>query len=300
MWDDRVPFVLVRGRRRSTGSLAGMRTMPRLDVPQTLEDLKGHLEEQLRFLAASADAYDSGFEGEAKRLAGTIRVLLHHSRTSHALLEQLGILSSSRFFDSALPNPPGNLSTYSGLLVMAHLKDGANYLALLDDHQIGPGEWVSFSNWWSCTVFVDSSKRGITRKDLVLSVANQDGGAHVDPALNQAYADLSRSNSLGWMRRRHGDARPMGPPHLAAVRQIAHETLKTLRPGYTKNGPPVEALMFSAGVAIFDSPTIPRDVPALGAAHIVPPVRTAQASGRNAPCSCGSGKKFKKCHGAAR
>ena len=29
------------------------------------------------------------------------------------------------------------------------------------------------------------------------------------------------------------------------------------------------------------------------------PVRRAQKIGRNAPCPCGSGKKYKKCHGKA-
>jgi len=34
--------------------------------------------------------------------------------------------------------------------------------------------------------------------------------------------------------------------------------------------------------------------------HAAPPVRNALRDvGRNDPCPCGSGKKFKKCHGAA-
>jgi uncharacterized protein len=31
----------------------------------------------------------------------------------------------------------------------------------------------------------------------------------------------------------------------------------------------------------------------------VDPVRRGETPGRNDPCFCGSGKKFKKCHGAA-
>jgi uncharacterized protein len=30
----------------------------------------------------------------------------------------------------------------------------------------------------------------------------------------------------------------------------------------------------------------------------VEPIRKAETPGRNDPCPCGSGKKFKKCHGA--
>jgi preprotein translocase subunit SecA len=29
------------------------------------------------------------------------------------------------------------------------------------------------------------------------------------------------------------------------------------------------------------------------------PVRTEEKTGRNDPCPCGSGRKYKKCHGAA-
>ena len=35
-----------------------------------------------------------------------------------------------------------------------------------------------------------------------------------------------------------------------------------------------------------------------GPARRAPVVRTAPAVGRNDPCPCGSGKKYKKCHGA--
>ncbi len=270
------------------------------EVPQTRVELEAHLEEQLQFLEASAASYDAGFDGEAKRLAVTLRVLLHHFRSSKALLEQLGLLASIKFFDSAPPNPVGNISTYSGLLITAHLKDGARYLPLLDDHQMGPGEWVPFSSWWSCTVFVDNKKRRIDRKDLVLSVADQDGGTHVDPALDQTYASLTRFNSMGWVLRKGDTERPMGPPHLAAVRQVTHEVLKTLRPGYSKKGPPVDALMYTGGIAVFDSPTLPQVVPPFLTRGLVQKVAGFGTVGRNAPCPCGSGKKFKKCHGAPR
>jgi hypothetical protein len=66
----------------------------------------------------------------------------------------------------------------------------------------------------------------------VLAVANQDGGAHVDPTLDSTYADLSRNNSLGWT---YGSkSEPIEGPARAALRQICHEVLKTFIPGYTK------------------------------------------------------------------
>jgi hypothetical protein len=37
---------------------------------------------------------------------------------------------------------------------------------------------VVFDNWWEKIVFVDKNQNQMTRKDVVLYVSNQDGGAH--------------------------------------------------------------------------------------------------------------------------
>lgn len=47
-------------------------------------------------------------------------------------------------------------------------------------------------------MYKDREGKEFTRRDLVLTVADQEGGAHIDPALNEAYANLSRFNSLSW------------------------------------------------------------------------------------------------------
>ncbi len=60
--------------------------------PINVVELQAHLAEQLQFLEASADAFDRGFRGEAKRMAATIRILVHQTHRSHSLLGQLGIL----------------------------------------------------------------------------------------------------------------------------------------------------------------------------------------------------------------
>jgi len=267
-------------------------------IPQTPQELDAHLKEQTEFLKSSADAYDRGFQGEAKRLAVTLRILLHHHGSNNALLHQLGRLDTSRFYDSAPANLPGNLGTYSGLVVTAHTKTGAEYIPMLDDNQIGPGEWIPFSSWWETTIFVDNKKRKVSRRDLILSLADQDGGAHVDPALNERYFALSRENSMGWVVTQGTVQHPMGPPHLASVRQIAHEVLKSLDQKYTKKGPVRDdILMYSAGAAVFDG-GLPSVTPPFLGPRLVTPATSVPKLGRNAPCFCGSGRKFKRCHGA--
>lgn len=57
---------------------------------QTDPELMNHLYEQMAFLKRSAEHYDAGEFSEAKRLAATLRVLLHDTDRSVSLLSQLG------------------------------------------------------------------------------------------------------------------------------------------------------------------------------------------------------------------
>jgi hypothetical protein len=72
----------------------------------------------------------------------------------------------------------------------------------------------------------------MSRKDVTLTIANQDGGAHVDGALRADFAALRHENSLGWLTDQ--GLPPSNDPGYAAIRQIAHEVLKTMIPQYSK------------------------------------------------------------------
>ncbi len=199
---------------------------------QTRDELLGHLKDQIAFMKQSASSYDKGFEDEAKRLAVVIRVLVHDTSNSTSLLTLLN-KKNMKFYDSALPYDPKNLLPYNGLIMMRlSTNQGASYVAPL-----GGGapvrsrvRKITFNAWWKGTfVIKDKYGKTFTRKDLILNTSNTDGGAHVDPELDVAYANLSRFNSLGWKVFRNDiedDFR--NSPVLPSVRQIAHEVLKTL------------------------------------------------------------------------
>jgi hypothetical protein len=248
-------------------------------IPQSPKELQQHLDDHLGFLDRSCDAFDSGHEGEAKRLAVSLRVLFHDTSQSHSLLGQLNRLGGD-FVSSAIPHQTGNVATHGGLIMTAMSEGGARYFAPLDD--VPSERWLPFASWWNEIVFVDASRAELTRRNLVLAVANQDGGAHVDPHLNEAYARLSRQNSMAWVYEPGGT--PIEDAARSAIRQIAHEAMKTLKPGY-KRKPDVKAdIIFGGGMLSVGGP-------------LQPPTRPAKV-GRNQPCPCGSGTKFKKCHGA--
>jgi hypothetical protein len=78
----------------------------------------------------------------------------------------------------------------------------------------------------------------LTRRDLILVVANQDGGAHVDASLDETYARISRQNSLGRYAASEKKLAPLGSAELVSIRQVAHELLKSLKPGYRRDRRP--------------------------------------------------------------
>jgi hypothetical protein len=61
--------------------------------------------------------------------------------------------------------------------------------------RVGPP--VAFDAWWLPKVPQDAEGNPFSRKNFVRALANPDGGAHVDPELNAAYAALTKNNSLG-------------------------------------------------------------------------------------------------------
>ncbi len=78
------------------------------------QDLERHLIEQIEFLETSCDLYDEGKTSEAKRIAVSIRTLLHDTRHSKSLLGQLQ-KKSNLFYSTNLPLPKESISTYFGL-----------------------------------------------------------------------------------------------------------------------------------------------------------------------------------------
>ena len=198
--------------------------MPR----QTRVELLQHLNEQRSFLRRSADFFDQGIEAEAKRLAAVIRILVHDTSRSRSLLRQLGVKEKLRYHDSRVRLPvPGAIVVHAGLagIEMSFGPEGTTKfyppLGELSPERQGPP--IEFPQWWNGEVIRDNHRVPFTRRELVLGVANLDGGAHVDPELRKAYAAITRGNSHGWQLFSVSGKDVTGSPVLANVRQIAWE-----------------------------------------------------------------------------
>jgi hypothetical protein len=229
------------------GATLGCRCTPIASSPvaRTRDELLEFLGEQIDHLEASNELFDAGRLSEAKRMALAVRVLVHQTNNSHALINQLELENTLTWVDTAGIPDPRNLLPTSGLtqfkLDIGSGKD-FEYVAKLGDYPPGPimtrggprlprGSRVPFDEWWTNTVVKDAGGTEFSRRALVLALSNKEGGAHVDPVANADYETLAKSNSLGWsVGVSGGDPRPMAQnPVFPSMRQISYEVVESLR-----------------------------------------------------------------------
>jgi len=202
-------------------------------IKQSKQELFQHLQENFGFLKASSASFDNGVFSEAKRLAVTIRVFVHDSANSKSLLGLLGLKAKMGFLNTAYVHDPKNLLSHHGLVGMQLGAGGNRYFAPLDRR---PSKYVFFPDWWNEIVITDNKKIVFCRRDLVLALANRDGGAHVDPALDMEYADLTRNHTMGWSA-----SDGIQPPkslddiELHGIRQITYELVSSIERQLSKS-----------------------------------------------------------------
>lgn len=190
-------------------------------------DLQELLQEQVQFIRSSCAAFDAGFDGEAKRMAVSVRVLIHDTAKSHSLLEQMK-LKTVDFYNTASPWSSTNLLAHHGLLTIRMGGQNAGYVANLDNVPPPFIRWTPFNDWWNEIVFDDRKGSQLKRRDIVLGLANKEGGAHVDPKLNTAYEEITRKSQFWTVGTSDGDKPLEGKMERVSMRQIAHEVLRTI------------------------------------------------------------------------
>lgn len=195
-------------------------------VTLTQDELKKALFEQRKLIEELSRVYDGGVHVVAKSIAVHLRALLHDTKQSKSLLQSLNIKEKLSFLNSAIPYNEANLLSHTGLTVIAASPRGANYEPL---GNAAYKEWQIFDKWWEDIVIRDKNGHLFSRKDIILNIADTDGGAHTDPAINEKYYGLSRENSAGCQ---HIDSELISSNieliELASIRQIAFEIVSTL------------------------------------------------------------------------
>jgi len=257
-------------------------------------ELLDHLDEQIEFLRASAKSFDCGAESEAKRLAVTIRVLLHDTTKSHSLLQQLGLKPNMPLVHSGRPLPRGpkrnRIQNLDGGL--CRLGPEGKYVPFLGDFPPDRDHPPQcFLDWWHREVFTDGEGAEFSRRKYVLNVANKDGGAHVAPKLPKDFEHLTRENSAGFLNNSKGSGSfgvsfsqvggDEGEPFsnslvLASIRQMAWELLESIE-RWVVIDHSIGAVGLRKGICGM-------------------PFAAGLTTNRNSSCPCGSGRASKECY----
>jgi len=189
------------------------------------------LDEQLRFIRRSSEAYDQGAEEEALRIATSLRVLFHQTGASTSLITHLGF-SAKKMLSSSRGH--GDWKDYLSHEINLSSPVPIRMRPILSDefHELAIDDW-----WQHEAVFVHNGTDHSRRK-LILSAANRDGGAHVDADLETYYEFLCAGTYLLGIT---GDLQYNGPApfpqgvtiyptnaHFALIRQFAHEVLASV------------------------------------------------------------------------
>ncbi len=250
-------------------------------------DLNNLFIEQIQLLKELIKLFDNGSRYTAKAIAATLRILLVDRGGNKSLLGQLG-LKDIQFLSTALPVPnkkDGRIlaGSYAGLIAFHMGNNGNEIVPYLNDYPKECTGYTEFDKYWNETIFIDQNSIEHSRKDIVLTVAEQDGGVHIDPSLEEKYAKLSRQNSMGWVEFSSNSGwNPVKGVELVAIRQIAHEILKSLDTEYK---PPRQS--------VSDGITISGITLEVGTESKLPAIESTIRN--KSLCICNSGKKYKKC-----
>lgn len=201
------------------------------DTRKPQQELERQLRERLTLLRKSADEFDRGDRSEATRIAAELRIVAHDTTRSQSLLGLLGIKGTLLFLDTSdlMPSAPGTLMLTGGLAWLEF--PSARHMAPLDRATVFGRR--PFDAWWTgLAIRVPDTDTGnprdFRRSDLVLTVANKDGGAHIDPDIDRTFFELTRNSALGEVavggKKVEWDSNPVP----CALRQIAYEFLRTI------------------------------------------------------------------------
>jgi hypothetical protein len=170
-------------------------------IPLTRVEIVEQLADQEMFLASDCSAFDEQSQSYARKISVTLRVLLHDTQNSASVLALLGYKFAWQWLDTAGPLNPRNMMSENALvrqrMTMTEVGPVSSYEPVLDD--IAPFDlerrrWRTFENWWTDPVVKDGDNTFFSRQDLVLALANRDGGGHVFDGVE--HRDRGRSDPI--------------------------------------------------------------------------------------------------------
>jgi len=201
------------------------------------ERFRRKLADALNYLQVSAANFDMGLHAEAIRLAVTLRVMFHSNPRS----KNVSILKHLKMDGTEiLSTVPPNVNQHLGFVnVEINLATAPRVKAVPKmGNQFYP---MPANEWWAVHPVYEFKGKTYTRAQVIKAAANQDGGAHVDAALEEFYADMeagAQGMSLDGKNLVYAYTHASPQPgqaktdfcqnmHYAMLRQFSHEVLHT-------------------------------------------------------------------------
>jgi len=187
---------------------------------------KEHLKRQLNYLERSCTSYDEGYHDESIRIATVIRVLTHDTKSSTSLLKYLRATSVNILSTTLEPSP--ETTYYVGMGMVNMVGQESSFVPTLGN---GPpiNDYLPVTSWLEGVVYVLDGHR-ISRKIIILTAANKDGGAHVDKKLTEEYELLKRECGIGkliYHENGNHTEQLLDNAHYVSLRQMAYEILNS-------------------------------------------------------------------------
>jgi hypothetical protein len=197
-------------------------------------DFQMQLDRQLGFIERSCRDFDAGHKDEAIRIAAALRILFYDTKKScKSLLKHLKS-KHIKLLSAMLNTGLGHFHRLAVQVKGTVGKDDWHGAPLLD--QAPSQKFIPFQDWWDKEILFHGLGLAMTRRELVLSAANNDGGAHVDKALDPNYKQvIDGFIKLKFWNNDEATNLPIGEPevfdvrdtHFAALRQLAYEVLNS-------------------------------------------------------------------------
>ncbi len=214
-------------------------------MKRNTDELINNFVEQVLFLRKSCADYDNGEIVEIKRISVSLRNLLKDKGRDVSALTHLQKKDTIPFWDSS--SKTGGMSNfiidnmqnctvmvmniYMGLVIkkISGIDNELKYQFVPLFHQ---PNWqrqdkLKFHDWYTQIIYADPTGSSLTRENLILSIAEQDGGNHFDLKINNHYYQFKQKDSL----KLNVNGRVVifeNNPAFVSLRQIANEVLEGL------------------------------------------------------------------------
>jgi len=237
--------------------------MPKIERSQA--DLQHELQIQLNFMMKSCYAFDSGDISEAKRLSGSLRILLKDGNNSKSLIGMLYPNQQLVSYATDSNLKEGKLWIQHNFIVSTLMNPVHSYLPLFLAQKSCKRN-LKKSEWLDEIIITDTDGRRFSRNRILLTMAEQDGGAHIDPKIEADYYALVKMNSQKSFfiqniaidpQKGLPSSLPLDkmkaalPPVWHSIRQMAHEVFESLSVKYAYDPHPFYRGLAISGIGLY-------------------------------------------------